>query len=166
MNGLTARQASPERDILDRMSAVSDPIRCRVLLVLEKSELTVSELCATLQLPQSTVSRHLKVLADNGWVTARREGTSRRYGTAPLSDSANRLWRLVRDELVNTPWAHEDERRLESVLARRSARSRAFFSRRWDRSDGVASGTPRSEGDRRRRLTRDALRRRAPALGN
>jgi ArsR family transcriptional regulator len=128
MDGLIARQAPPERDILDRMSVVSDPIRCRVLLVLEKSELAVSELCATLQLPQSTVSRHLKVLADKGWVTARREGTSRRYGTAALPDSALRLWRLVRDELVETPWAHEDERRLESVLARRSARSRAFFS--------------------------------------
>jgi ArsR family transcriptional regulator len=32
-----------------------------------------------LQLPQSTVSRHLKTLADEDWVVARAEGTSRRY---------------------------------------------------------------------------------------
>ena len=39
-----------------------------MLLVLERHELTVSELCAVLQLPQSTVSRHLKTLADARWV--------------------------------------------------------------------------------------------------
>ena len=55
---------------------------CRMLLLLERHELTVSELCAVLQLPQSTVSRHLKALADDGWVASRREGTSRFYGLA------------------------------------------------------------------------------------
>ncbi len=39
-----------------------------MLLVLERHELTVTELCAVLQLPQSTVSRHLKTLLDAGWV--------------------------------------------------------------------------------------------------
>ena len=42
----------------------------------------MSELCAVLQLPQSTVSRHLKTLADAGWVTSRRDGTSRYYSLA------------------------------------------------------------------------------------
>ena len=53
-----------------------------MLLLLERHELTVSELCAVLQLPQSTVSRHLKTLADDGWVTSRRDGTSRLYTLA------------------------------------------------------------------------------------
>ena len=35
--------------ILDHMSALADPTRCRILLLLEKHELTVSELCAVLQ---------------------------------------------------------------------------------------------------------------------
>ena len=52
--------------ILDHMATLADPMRCRMLLVLERHELTVSELCAVLQLPQSTVSRHLKTLADAG----------------------------------------------------------------------------------------------------
>ena len=34
--------------ILDHMSALGDPTRCRLLLLLEKHELTVSELCAIL----------------------------------------------------------------------------------------------------------------------
>src|SRR5262245_55096001 len=37
-----------------RLGALSDPIRCRLLLVLDRHELTVSELTSVLQLPQST----------------------------------------------------------------------------------------------------------------
>ena len=54
--------------ILDSLSALADATRCRVLRLLESHELTVSELCSVLQLPQSTVSRHLKTLSDAGWV--------------------------------------------------------------------------------------------------
>ena len=67
------------------MSALADPTRCRMLLLLEKHELTVSELCAVLQMPQSSVSRHLKTLADDDWVASRRDGTSRFY-SMPVDD--------------------------------------------------------------------------------
>ena len=66
------------RPIFDRLSALADPTRGRLLLLLDRHELTVGELCSALQLPQSTVSRHLKTLADEGWVTARADGASRR----------------------------------------------------------------------------------------
>ena len=82
--------------ILEHMSALADPTRCRMLLLLEKHELTVSELCAVLQTPQSSVSRHLKTLADDDWVSSRRDGTSRFY-SMPLDDldsGASRLWPL------------------------------------------------------------------------
>ena len=52
--------------ILDQLAVLSDAIRVRVLAVLEAHELTVSELCEVLRLPQSTVSRHLKTLSDGG----------------------------------------------------------------------------------------------------
>ena len=68
--------------IFDDLSTLADATRGRMLLVLERHELTVSELCAVLQLPQSTVSRHLKTLADANWVTSRRDGTSRYYTLA------------------------------------------------------------------------------------
>jgi DNA-binding transcriptional ArsR family regulator len=63
--------------LLDSFSALADATRCRMLWLLEPQELTVGELCDVLQLPQSTVSRHLKMLADAGWVRSRRDGTSR-----------------------------------------------------------------------------------------
>jgi ArsR family transcriptional regulator len=124
--------------ILDHMSALADPTRCRLLLLLEKHELTVSELCAVLQMPQSSVSRHLKTLADDDWVSSRRDGTSRFY-SMPLDDldsGASRLWPLIREQVTGTAAAGQDDRRLRSVLARRRAKSQEFFATAaagWDR---------------------------------
>jgi ubiquinone/menaquinone biosynthesis C-methylase UbiE len=123
--------------ILDHMAALADPIRCRMLLPLERHELTVNEICSILQLPQSTVSRHLKTLSDDGWVTSRRDGTSRFYGMVvqDLDPGAQRLWPLIREQIAGTNGAEQDERRLKSVLARRRSKSEEFFasvSGQWD----------------------------------
>jgi ubiquinone/menaquinone biosynthesis C-methylase UbiE len=119
------------------MAALADPIRCRILLPLERHELTVNEICSVLQLPQSTVSRHLKTLADDGWVVSRRDGTSRFYGMAmqELDPGAQRLWPLIREQVAGTNGAEQDERRLKTVLAKRRSKSEEFFasaSGQWD----------------------------------
>src|SRR5215204_6582535 len=107
--------------ILDHMAALADPTRVRMLLLLERHELTVSELCVILQLPQSTVSRHLKTLADGGWVSSRRDGTSRYYTLAldDRSPATRRLWTLLREQVSDTTGADQDARRLRNVLGRR-----------------------------------------------
>jgi SAM-dependent methyltransferase len=116
--------------ILDHIAALADPIRCRMLLPLEQHELTVGEICSVLQLPQSTVSRHLKTLADDGWVVSRRDGTSRFYGMVAddLDAAARRLWTVIREQVSGTNGADEDERRLKTVLARRRSKSEEFFA--------------------------------------
>jgi ubiquinone/menaquinone biosynthesis C-methylase UbiE/DNA-binding transcriptional ArsR family regulator len=124
--------------LLDSFTALADPIRCRMLFVLERQDLTVSELCVVLQLPQSTVSRHLKMLADAGLVASRREGTSRFYALAVSQgqNSQEELWQLARREFVGRPAVAQDARRLERVLAARGATSRQFFATtagQWDR---------------------------------
>ena len=125
--------------ILEHMSALSDPIRCRMLMLLEKQELTVTEICAVLQMPQSSVSRHLKTLADDNWVVSRRDGTSRFYAMSPgeeLDPGAKRLWPLIREQVAATSAAGQDDRRLRGVLARRRAKSQEFFASAagdWDR---------------------------------
>ena len=63
----------PSPDLVVNLTAPPQEIHRR------KQELTVTELCSVLQLPQSTVSRHLKALGDAGWVSARAEGTSNLY---------------------------------------------------------------------------------------
>jgi ubiquinone/menaquinone biosynthesis C-methylase UbiE/DNA-binding transcriptional ArsR family regulator len=124
-----------------------------MLWLLDEQELTVSELCAVLQLPQSTVSRHLKTLADADWVSSRRDGTSRYYALAVNGHVSNgnggsagrhaiaksaraQIWALTRAELANRPGVEHDRRRLARVLARRSETSQQFFASsagQWDR---------------------------------
>jgi ArsR family transcriptional regulator len=128
----------PPAGILDHLSALADATRDRLLLLLETHELTVSELCAVLQLPQSTVSRHLKALSDVGWVSSRAEGTSRRYTIARdhLDAPTRKLWLLVREQVNGSRAAAQDLHRLQGVLAERRTKSQEFFSSsagQWDR---------------------------------
>lgn len=124
--------------ILDRMASLADTTRSRILLLLDRHELTVGELCGITQLPQSTVSRHLKALADAGWITARAEGTSNLYTMTrdDLDASARKLWQIVREQVGVSSSAAQDQRRLTSVLAERRTKSQEFFSSsagQWDR---------------------------------
>src|SRR4029453_7949074 len=74
--------ASRPDSLLTRMGGLSDPTRLRLLHLLEKHELGVVELVEVLRLPQSTVSRHLKTLADQGWVRSRGRGAANLYRMA------------------------------------------------------------------------------------
>jgi ubiquinone/menaquinone biosynthesis C-methylase UbiE len=123
--------------VLDQLSILADPTRSRVLLLLERNELTVGELCTILQLPQSTVSRHLKLLADDGWLVARGEGTSRFYRMLGdrLDESTKSLWSVVRGQMAAGAGARQDERRADGVLAKRRDKAIVFFrdsSKLWD----------------------------------
>jgi len=124
--------------IFDDLTVLSDATRSRMLLILERHELTVTELCAVLQLPQSTVSRHLKTLGDGTWVSSRRDGTSRYYTLAldERDGHTRRLWSLLREQISTTAGADQDARRLKGVLARRQTKSEEFFASaagQWDR---------------------------------
>jgi len=132
--------------LFDRLSALADPIRSRLLLLLERHELTVSELCSVLQLPQSTVSRHLKVLSGAGWLVAREDGTSNRYRLDPkaLDAGTRKLWTAVRDEADGLPAASRDAQRVKGVLADRHTRSQQFFASsaaQWDKVRAELFGT-------------------------
>jgi ArsR family transcriptional regulator len=121
-------------------------VRCRTLALLAEHELTVSDLCAVLQLPQSTVSRHLKTLADRGWVESRPDGTRRLYHATidRLDEPSRGLWSLTRAELETSPAGRLDRQRLQSVLAHSRNRSRRFFDTRrehWDEIRDELYGT-------------------------
>jgi ubiquinone/menaquinone biosynthesis C-methylase UbiE/DNA-binding transcriptional ArsR family regulator len=124
--------------IFDDLTTLSDSTRSRMLLLLERNELTVTELCSVLQLPQSTVSRHLKTLADASWVVSRRDGTSRYYALSldERGAPARRLWSLLREQVSATAGADQDARRLKGVLSRRQSASQEFFESaagQWDK---------------------------------
>ena len=131
-------QSAAHVAIFDHLSVLGDPVRCRVVRLLEEHELTVSELCEVLQMPQSSVSRHLKLLANDGWLSSRRDGTSRLYSVPAdaLDAGARRLWPILREQIGSHPAAGQDALRLVDVLAQRRQRSQEFFSTaagQWDK---------------------------------
>lgn len=108
-----------------------------MLRLLEREELSVGELARALQLPQSTVSRHLKLLHDGGWILKRPVRTASLYRLLPeaLDETALPMWTLVSEQLQPGPLMDEDDTRLDEVLAERREDSRAFFGRlgsEWD----------------------------------
>lgn len=123
--------------VTDRLAALGEMVRLRVLRLLEAEELAVGEVAQVVQLPQSTVSRHLKVLADGGWITKRNEGTATFYRLHldDLAPDARALWRTVREQLGDSGDLAEDQRRLRAVLDERKTDSETFFGRaggEWD----------------------------------
>lgn len=130
--------AAPRTNVLDRLSVLADRTRSRILFLLERHELTVSELCTILQLPQSTVSRHLKLLVDDGWLVARGEGTSRFYKmiVSRLDAATKDLWAVIRAQVSVVVGATQDGRRAESVIAKRRDKAQLFFlnsTEMWDK---------------------------------
>ncbi len=122
--------------ILDRLSALGDESRTRILALLERSELTVTELATVLQIAQPTVSRHLKTLAAEGWVEARADGRNRHYRLASGLDRVGlEIWRIVREAIGGEGVYAVDAERARGVLEQRRLRSAEFFAtaaERWD----------------------------------
>jgi len=130
----SARQ--PEA-LLGWMASLADPTRLRLLCLLEQQELGVVDLCQVLQMPQSTVSRHLKVLLDEGWVSTRAQGTARLYRLTPgeLDAPARRLWLLAREQTETWPAVRQDRLRLERRRTDRRSGAESFFAGaagKWD----------------------------------
>jgi len=63
-------------------AAISDPTRILILYVLGERPCNVNTLVDDLQIPQPTISRHLKLLRDRGLVLSRREGQYVLYSLA------------------------------------------------------------------------------------
>ncbi|MBS2022271.1 MAG: metalloregulator ArsR/SmtB family transcription factor, partial [Deltaproteobacteria bacterium] len=115
--------------LLGWMEGLADATRLRLLRVLEREELSVQELCEVLRLPQSTVSRHLKTLSDQGWLESRKQGTATFYKFNTSADAgARRLWKLARTETDGWATVEQDEVRLEARLRARQASAQEFFA--------------------------------------
>ncbi len=137
--------ATSSQRLLAWMDALADATRLRILRLVERNELGVAELCDVLQLPQSTVSRHLKVLADQKWVRASRRGTAHLYRMIldELEQPARQLWLVAREQMRDWATLRQDELRLERLLRDKQMDSQSFFAGaagEWDRLRGELYG--------------------------
>ena len=138
MNDKCLMENSMAQNVYQRLSTLSDPTRFRILRLVEQEELGVGELSRVLETPQSTISRHLKVLSAGSWVQRRSHGTANLFSLNrdALGEDGLRLWSAAAAQVdpESAPFV-ADQRRLKSVLALRGLDSSEFFERhasRWD----------------------------------
>ena len=103
------------------LRALGDPIRLRILCLLERQELSVGELSRALALAQSRVSNHLRVLRDHDLLAQRHAGTSTflRLGIENANGEprlATRLWSALSADMEQDTG---DLERLRQVVAER-----------------------------------------------
>ena len=121
--------------MLELFKSLADPTRLRLLNILQQGEFTVQELLLILQMGQSRISRHLKILLEAGLLSVKREGTWAYYRLQPVDPLAERLLPLIETEFELLADSAADRAAVVTVLAARRERSQFFFNRHardWD----------------------------------
>lgn len=118
-------------DLLNQLKALADPSRIRILRALSLEPLHVNELLDVLNMGQSRVSRHLRILSDAKMLIWRRDGSRVYYEVEPSLQSQP-LWAMINDS--DADWSEDllsimegDKLRLQSILESRRARSIVHF---------------------------------------
>jgi ubiquinone/menaquinone biosynthesis C-methylase UbiE len=117
--------------ILKNLRLLSDPSRLRILLLVEREELSVAELQEILGMGQSRISTHLAQLKHAGLVEDRRTGKSIFYKLKGQRSgdqaSFRQLLAVLRQAAAEIPEASHDTAALRLVLDRRQDRVRSYF---------------------------------------
>jgi len=115
---LTPRYFGPMQTTAELFKSLADETRLRLLVLLKGgNEYCVCDLMQALDMPQSTVSRHLAYLKRNGWLQDRRGGVWMYYSLKREMDAflqAQLL--LVISQLANSALCQADRGRLENYL--------------------------------------------------
>jgi ubiquinone/menaquinone biosynthesis C-methylase UbiE/DNA-binding transcriptional ArsR family regulator len=110
--------------VLESLRLLSEPTRLRLLLLLDRAELTVVELQEILSMKQSRISTQLGLMKSAGLVQLRRSGKNSLYSFDPRASGLRDLLRASADEL---PEARRDRQALDLALRNRSDLARAYF---------------------------------------
>ena len=112
--------------MLKVLRLLTDPSRLRILLLLEREELSVAELQEILSMGQSRISTHLAQLKQAGLVEDRRNGKSILYRLKPQKSYSSMITSL-RGAVAEIPGAANDHEALRLALRRRQDTMRAHF---------------------------------------
>jgi len=129
--------------------AAGDPLRMSILKLLGRGAFGVLELCQVFDIKQSSMSHHLKVLAQAGLVRTQREGNSIFY-RRPLITATDSWSQWLQATFIAIDAATNDElsneqldMAVECVLAERAEACAEFFARHAndfkDQQDLIAS---------------------------
>ncbi len=114
-------------ELLAGLRAAGEPTRLRLLAILAKSELTVTELTQILRQSQPRVSRHLKLMCEAGLLDRFREGSWVFYRRSQNGAGVKLAGLLSGLIPADDPTIARDIERLDAVRAARSERAAEFF---------------------------------------
>lgn len=125
--------------LVQALKAAGEPTRLRLLALLARSELNVSDLTGILGQSQPRISRHLKILLEAGLVERFQEGAwvlfRRADGNAPARILAAAIEQLdPSDDMLA-----RDLARLEAVKRERARKAEAYFKANATRWDSIRS---------------------------
>ena len=114
---------------VNALQTLADPTRFRIVEILRDGELTVNEIVGNVEIDQSGVSRHLRILHQAGFVQMRPEGQNRLYSLRPEPfqdldawiSTYRRMWEKRFDRLGDALHTTQKER---SVRTSRKGKNR------------------------------------------
>lgn len=116
-------------DSWDSLKVLSDPTRLRLLALLLKEELAVTELQEILGMGQSRISSQLGLLRQAGFVSDRRDGKKAFYSLrADLSPKLRAVLAAACESVADLPESAEDRGNLERTLQKRRQHSEQYFN--------------------------------------
>lgn len=127
---------SRSADLLTAAKAISDETRIRILHILSFGAFSVNEVVDILDMGQSRISRHLKILTEAGLIANRREGSLVYNFLAETEEDRFRfpeeLSKLLLSYKEDLPFWEKDQKKVHQILEHREKNVKSFF-------DGVAA---------------------------
>lgn len=125
----------PAQQLAGLHKALADPLRLTILRLLLDESFAVLELSRILDIRQSALSHHLKVLANAALVSTRREGNTIFYRRAFIAESETDqdLRQAVFEQIDRLPMTSEHGERIQQIRLERSRHSLDFFRRHADK---------------------------------
>jgi 2-polyprenyl-3-methyl-5-hydroxy-6-metoxy-1,4-benzoquinol methylase len=128
----------PASPILRLLRVLSDPTRLRMVVLLERDELSVNELQEVTRLGQSRISTHLGQMQEAGLVQSRREGKRTFYRLNQKADEAAReIVQIGMRGARELPEYPDDQINLKRILSRRREQAQIYFNQVAGRFDRV-----------------------------
>ncbi len=125
----------PLDTLVDVLKTVGEPTRFRLLALLAKGDLTVTDLTEILGQSQPRISRHLKLLNEEALIDRYQEGAWAYFRLRQDGPAATLVKTLLAASSSDDPVLLRDGERLSTVKHQRAERAQAYFSRNaseWD----------------------------------
>ena len=134
-NGGPRPVAEPLLTLTALHKALADSLRLQILRLLQSESFSVLELCRILDIRQSALSHHLKILLQAGLLSTRREGTSIFYRRALVRDHVDFAdsRRHILDTIDTLPLSTSQNRKIRQIQQERALSSLRFFRRNADK---------------------------------